>query len=156
MGKQKPLEELKENLAIIICSPKKPVTFAEPTCVTSLRESSERSNLIAAHKVKQNTPLPSKSITKGTTGQAGKAAVKRAKKCLAKAKILPKPKPKASTETSVENFQFSDSMVNQCVAIVFESTWYVGQIGEIMSQNEAIVKYMSRVSSKVFRWACKG
>lgn len=160
-GQHKPLEELQQNLKTII-SNTDGVASATPTEPATgnrnmhghVRERSERSQLITAHKVKVNIPAPVKS-TKTNITTKSRAAVKKAKKLLVKAKVIPKPKPSTSTTCGdkVEmRLQFSDDMIHQFVAVGFENTWYLGEILSVKSPDQATIKYMSRVSSKVFQW----
>jgi hypothetical protein len=151
-GRAFPYEQLKGNLETLITRQSDKACGEQDQAPTTIKCPEERSILITAFKTSEvNTKTGPKTKSKQMIQKSLK--MKRAKKVLAKAKSnTRKPKITPSRSTIVSEFQFQPSMLNSFVAVGYENAWYLGEIIEVISANEARIKYLIQVSSKVFRW----
>ena len=69
--------------------------------------------------------------------------------------VTPTPTPvlKSSRQERVEiKFCEGSVPVNTFVAVAFDDRWYLGQVAEIISPEEAKINYMKRVGQSYFQW----
>ena len=65
------------------------------------------------------------------------------------ASVTPSPVSKSSR---LEPVKFCETSMDTFVAVAFDDRWYLGQVEQIISPEEAKIKYMKRVGQCYFQW----
>ena len=156
------IEELSQNLTAVLNMSSNGTSDPTPCTSTNLRPQEERLVLLASHLKLVKAKPPTKKKTKPVT-KAAANLLKQAKRTVsfkrgatfesASPHVRTKRIKQSPTCPSLDvSFRYSEESLNQFVAVAFDNAWYLGQISQVTSPENAVIKYMKRVGHSDFQW----
>ena len=162
-GVQFGVDKLTENL-ITVLGLTSSGTATDPSApsgeqISCLRPQEQRLQLLADHRDATISKLAHKArpvaVPVANKSSHQKMATKIIKKAVSvslkrsAASVTPSPVSKSSR---LEPVTFFETSMDTFVAVAFDDGWYLGQVEQIISPEEATIKYMKRVGQCYFQW----